>query len=70
MAELKLRAEIVPFSSVVGQGVMLLDETGQVVAHLSVRAQNLPANSDAKDIRKLTEAVAKYLVKKINGRPA
>lgn len=58
---MKLRAKVVAYSSVVGQSVMLTDETGRVVAILAVRipSPSYPYPETAKE-------VARIITEKIN----
>jgi hypothetical protein len=55
--ECPVRAKIVPFSSVVGQSVMLTDETGAVVAQLSISVPNpsYPYRETAEEIACIIE---------------
>lgn len=52
-----IRAQVIPWSSVVGTGVMLLDKTGCCIAILGLQAVQLPG--DTKDVSlKLAEQIA------------
>lgn len=55
---MKLRAKLVPYSSVVGQSVMLVDETGRCVATLAVRVQD-----HRKDPKEAAQEIAREIVR-------
>lgn len=53
---MKFKAQPVPYSSVVGQGIMLTDESGAVVAQLSIMVPN-PEH----DYRQIADEVTKAI---------
>lgn len=55
-----IRAEVVPYSSVVGSGVMLADATGRCIAILGLM------NVHGDDHKKASIEIAEYVAKKIN----
>ena len=59
----KVRAEIVPYSSVVGQIVALIGAEGQAVAQLSVL---IPAVPPGEDHRQYSGRIAKFVAGRIN----
>lgn len=63
--EYPVRARIVPFSSVVGQSVMLTDETGAVVAQLSI---SIPSPSYS--YRETADEIACIIETAINHPPS
>lgn len=59
---MKIKAKVVPWSSIVGSGLMLLDEKGRCIAQLALMGVQLPG--DNKEVSmKLIEQIAE----KING---
>jgi hypothetical protein len=55
-----ITAQLVPWSSVVGQMVSLHDETGRVICTLSIR------NVVAEDLRSASHDIARFVVNTIN----
>lgn len=47
---MKLTARLIPWSSVVGTGLMLLDETGRCVGQLALHNVAVSANEDRKTV--------------------
>jgi len=58
---MKFKAEPVPFSSVVGQGIMLIDEWGAVIAQLSIIVPN-PEH----DYRQIADEVTKQITEALS----
>ena len=54
---MKLKAEVVAYSSVVGQSIMLLNEEGRVVGMLAVTSPN-PTSDYKSTVQELAEFVA------------
>lgn len=55
-------AKLVPFSSVVGQSIALMDETGRVIGQLAIL--NLPPDAD---YRAGSQAIGQQIVNAIRG---
>lgn len=45
----KIKAEVIPFSSIVGGGVMLLDETGRCIGQLMLMNVRVPGQQQVQD---------------------
>ena len=58
---MKLRAKIVPYSGVVGQSIMLVDEDGRCVATLAVRIPSVKA-----DYKETAQEVARQVARALN----
>lgn len=55
-------AKLIPFSSVVGQSIALLDDTGRVIGQLAIL--NLPAGTD---YRAGSQAIGQQIINAIRG---
>jgi hypothetical protein len=55
-------AKLIPFSSVVGQSIALMDDTGRVIGQLAIL--NLPAGTD---YREGSHAIGQQIVQAIRG---
>ena len=60
----KIRAVIMPYSSVVGQSVVLIGAEGQVVVQLSVLIPNGPPPGE--DHKQYSGRIAKFVADRIN----
>lgn len=60
---MKLSAQPVPYSSVVGSGIMLCDEGGAVVAQLAVMVPD-----PGRDYQETAKEVTRQIVEAFNGR--
>jgi hypothetical protein len=55
-------AKLIPFSSVVGQSIALMDDTGRVIGQLAIL--NLPAGTD---YRSASQAIGQQIINAIRG---
>lgn len=66
---MKIEAEVIPYSSVVGSGVMLKSPDGPVVAQLAIIGVLLPKSDDPKGShREASEALAEMIARVLNGQ--
>jgi transcriptional regulator with XRE-family HTH domain len=65
--EIGAKAKLVPYSSVVGQSIMLTGYDGAVIAQLSIRNVQ-PASLSGDDRKKTTIAIAEWIVEALNAR--
>lgn len=64
----KITAQVVPFSSVVGSSVMLVDENGVQVCTLALMNVSDPQDwMHPDEYRERAEALAQFVADKING---
>lgn len=64
---MKITANPVPFSSVVGGGIMLLDESGACIGQLSLRGFPPGSSVSVEELRKASNAMCEQIAAAING---